>query len=521
VPAFANLPISRKLTAAFAAVLAVIFITGAVVYDRLLVIEGAKNRRAFTTDVLETLQAALQAMLNQETGLRGYLISSDESFLTPYYRGEEEFNAAIRKIKGLTADNPTPQRELDELNELAKTWHSEIADREIALMANPATRAEARALEGSGAGKAAMDLIRAKVDTIAGTERRLLAQREAVQDQAFATAYTMTLLGGTISLLVAGLMGVLLSREITVPITRMTTTMAALAKGDTGIEVPEVARSDEIGAMATAVQVFKESMIEREKVQAELAHFNRVETMGQLTGSIAHEINQPIAATVTNAEAALRWLRTKPPDLNEVNEALAEIVADGKRAGDIISRIRSLTRKPPLLSTRFDLNEAILDVIALIRGEVLRHRVSLQTQLAWGLPPIEGERIQLQQVMLNLILNAVEAMAGVHDGTLELQISTEADGAGGVLVTVRDSGPGLDTAAAERVFEAFYTTKPSGMGMGLAICRAIIAEHGGRMWVSANQPRGAAFQFTLASRATATACADAPIQISPRSEGIG
>jgi signal transduction histidine kinase len=219
--------------------------------------------------------------------------------------------------------------------------------------------------------------------------------------------------------------------------------------------------------------------------------------MGQLTASIAHEVNQPIAAAVINAQAALRWLGTQPPNLEEVRQALGRIVEDGKRAGNVIGRIRALIKKAPPRKRRFDLNETVLDVIVLIRSEAVRHGVSLQTQLAKGLPLVEGDRVQLQQVILNLIMNAVEAMSGIAEGARELQIRTETEAAGDVLVTVQDSGPGLDPTSVDRVFEAFYTTKPDGMGMGLAICRSIIEAHGGRMWATANEPHGAVFQFTL------------------------
>jgi signal transduction histidine kinase len=350
-----------------------------------------------------------------------------------------------------------------------------------------------------------MDLVRAKLDEIDTVERDLLAKRDTVQREAYATAYMITILGGAASLMTAVLMGVLLTRAIKMPITRMTGAMAALAKGDTSIEVPGVGRGDEIGAMAAAVQVFKESIIERQRTQAELAHFNRVATVGQLTASIAHEVNQPISAAVINAEAALRWLSAHPPDLDEVRQALTQIAADGKRAGDIVSRIRVLIKKAPPPKSRFDLNEAVLDVIALVRTEVLRHGVSLQTQLAGDLPLIEGDRIQLQQVILNLILNAVEAMSSLDEGARELQISTEADAAGGVLVSMRDSGLGLEATSVDHVFEAFYTTKPQGIGMGLAICQSIITAHGGRIWATSNEPRGAIFQFTLPPKQDGTA----------------
>lgn len=232
-------------------------------------------------------------------------------------------------------------------------------------------------------------------------------------------------------------------------------------------------------------------------MQAELAHANRVTTMGQLTASIAHEVNQPIAATVTNAGAALRWLSAQPPNLGEVRDSLRRIVEDGKRAGNVINGIRALINKVPPRNDRFDLNEAILEMVVLTRSEMFKHGILLQTDLAPGLPMVKGDRTQLQQVILNLILNAIEAMEGVGERAGALRINSEREAAGGVLVTVRDSGPGLDPADVERVFEAFYTTKAKGMGMGLAICRSMVEAHGGRMWASANEPRGAVFQFSL------------------------
>jgi PAS domain S-box-containing protein len=231
--------------------------------------------------------------------------------------------------------------------------------------------------------------------------------------------------------------------------------------------------------------------------QAKLAHISRVMTPGELTASIAHEVKQPIAGVVTSAQAALRWLAAKPPNLEEIRAALDWIVQDGRRADDVIGRIRALVNKTPSRQTCFGLNETILDVIALTRSEVVGHSVSLQTELAAGLPHVEADRVQLQQVILNLILNAVEAMSGVDESGRELLISTGQDTAGDLLVTVRDSGPGLDPQSIDRLFEAFYTTKPEGMGMRLAICLSIIEAHGGRLWASANEPRGASFQFTL------------------------
>jgi PAS domain S-box-containing protein len=233
------------------------------------------------------------------------------------------------------------------------------------------------------------------------------------------------------------------------------------------------------------------------EMQMELAHANRVATMGQLTASIAHEVKQPIAATVSNAQAALRWLGRQPPDLGEVRQALAHIVQDGKRAGDVVGRIRDLIKKAPPREDRLGINGAVREVIELARGEAAKNGVWVRTELADGLPLIQGDRVQLQQVMLNLIINAVEAMSGVSGGPRELLISTGTSDTGDVRVAVRDSGPGLTPAALERLFEPFYTTKPGGLGLGLSICRSIIEAHGGRLWASANVPRGAIFQFTL------------------------
>ena len=243
----------------------------------------------------------------------------------------------------------------------------------------------------------------------------------------------------------------------------------------------------------------RESEQRYREVQMELAHANRVATMGQLTASIAHEVNQPIAAVATNAHAALRWLQATPPDLEEVGQALGRIGENAARAGEIIGRIRSLVKKTPLHKEALAINAAISEVIALLHGEVVKSGVVVRTQLAAGLSLVQGDRVQLQQVVLNLILNAIEAMHGISAGSRELWVSTEST-AEGVCVSVRDLGPGLDPAKLERMFEAFYTTKPRGLGMGLAICRSIVETHGGRLWADANEPQGAVFQFTLPAK---------------------
>jgi PAS domain S-box-containing protein len=233
-----------------------------------------------------------------------------------------------------------------------------------------------------------------------------------------------------------------------------------------------------------------------EQMQADFARMNRVSMIGELAASLSHEITQPIASARNNARAAQNFLDMQPPDLGEVREALSCVVGDTDRAGDIIDRIREHIKKAPPRKGQFDPNEAIKEVILLGRNAVIKNGVSVQTRLSEGLLPIHADRVQLQQVVLNLLLNAVEAMGSTEAGARELLISTEQDRTD-VLVTVRDSGPGLDPSHLERVFDAFYTTKSSGMGMGLSICRSIIEDHGGRLWAAGCEPRGALFQFTI------------------------
>ena len=241
----------------------------------------------------------------------------------------------------------------------------------------------------------------------------------------------------------------------------------------------------------------RESERRYRETQMELAHANRVAMMGQLTASIAHEINQPIGAAITYANAALSWLRSQPPNLEEVRQALGFILESGVRAGEVIDRSRALVKKVPPRRDRVDINEAILEVLTLVRAEIGKNAVSAKAQLAEGLPPVRGDRVQLQQVVLNLFINAIEAMSGMNEGPRELLISTEATYPDAVLVAVGDSGPGFPPESAERIFESFYTTKPEGLGMGLSICRSIIEAHEGTLQATANLPHGAVFQFIL------------------------
>jgi PAS domain S-box-containing protein len=234
------------------------------------------------------------------------------------------------------------------------------------------------------------------------------------------------------------------------------------------------------------------------QAQADLARVNRVMLLGEMTASIAHEINQPIAAVITNANAGLRWLRAGPPNLEEVHQALGRIVRDGNHAGAVIHRIRGLARKQlPARRDRSDLNEAIREAVALTQAEVQRHEVNLQMRLADDLPLVPGDRVQLQQVIINLVMNAVEAMDGQGYSPRELTISSGTGSSSDVFVEVQDTGPGLDPADLDRPFQSFYTTKPDGMGLGLAISRSIVEAHGGRLSAAPNQLHGAVFRFTL------------------------
>jgi signal transduction histidine kinase len=233
------------------------------------------------------------------------------------------------------------------------------------------------------------------------------------------------------------------------------------------------------------------------EMQMELARVNRVATIGQLTASITHEVNQPLASARNNLTAALNFLNKTPPDLVEVREALACAVKDIDRTGTVVGGIRALMQKAPTRTDSVDLNEALREVLELTHGEALTHGVSVRTQLADGLPLIQGDRVQLQQVVVNLILNAVQAMGAVADRTREVLITTSQTEPNAVCLGVRDTGPGLSAKTLPRLFEPFYTTKPNGMGMGLSICRSIIEAHGGRLWATRCEPRGALFQFTI------------------------
>jgi len=241
-----------------------------------------------------------------------------------------------------------------------------------------------------------------------------------------------------------------------------------------------------------------------QKSQSDLARANRVTTLGELTAALAHEVNQPIGSAVTNAQACLRWLGRAPPDLDEARAAALRIVGDGTRAADIIGRTRLLFTKGEPQRESVDLNVVIRDTLAILQGEAARHEVVLRIELATDLPRGRGDPVQLQQVVMNLMVNGIDAMSAV-EGERELTIRSGREKSGGLLISVLDTGLGLPADQADQIFEAFFTTKPHGVGMGLAVCRSIVQSHGGRLWAAGNAPRGAAFFFTLPADGTGAA----------------
>ena len=256
-----------------------------------------------------------------------------------------------------------------------------------------------------------------------------------------------------------------------------------------------------IGSDITAEVQGREAERALRQAQTELAHVTRVTTVGELTASIVHEVNQPLAAIATNGEAALRFLHRAEPDLQEVHEAIVAMIGDSRRASDVIQRVRALCRKSELQLVRLNVDELIDESVLLVQREIRDHGVFLRRDLAPGLPPVLGDRVQLQQVIINLVLNAMEAMASVTGRPRDLTIRARQDG-DQVLVAIEDTGTGIDPDRIDRLFGSFYTTKPGGLGMGLSICRSIIEGHGGKLWASSNAGPGATFQFTLQSAPT-------------------
>ena len=250
-----------------------------------------------------------------------------------------------------------------------------------------------------------------------------------------------------------------------------------------------------VTGLTTQIQDTAERKLQ--KTRDELTHFARVATLGELTASIVHEVNQPLAGVVSSGNACQRWLASDPPNIERAAQSVERMIRDANRAHEVVERVRSLARKTPPQKAPLEVNKAVSEVVALVRGEVEEERVALRLQLAADLPVVSADRIQLQQVLLNLIVNAIESISSADDGSRELTVATTLNGSGQVLFTVRDQGKGLDRESLPHIFDAFYTTKGEGMGMGLAVSRAIVEAHGGRLWAEPVEPHGALFQFTM------------------------
>jgi signal transduction histidine kinase len=264
------------------------------------------------------------------------------------------------------------------------------------------------------------------------------------------------------------------------------------------VGVPVTQREIFQGFIGTGIDVTEQELLEQERerlrqLETELAHTNRVSMLGEMAASLAHEIKQPIAAAMTSANSCIEWLAHEPPNLDRARAAAAKIDKYGNRAAEIIDHIRSLYRKSPPQSELIDVNEIVLEIFTLLQGEAIRYSIAMRPELAGEVPRIKADRVQLQQVFMNLVLNAIEAM---HDEGGELTVKSQRRD-GQLLFSVSDTGPGLPTGDVDQIFSAFFTTKPQGSGMGLAISRSIIESHGGRLWATTNDARGATFHFTL------------------------
>jgi len=252
-----------------------------------------------------------------------------------------------------------------------------------------------------------------------------------------------------------------------------------------------------IAATTFLVLKIESAELTAQEAKAQLAHIARVTALGELTTSIAHEVNQPLAAVVISGNAGLHWLASQPPNIDKASQAFDRIVKDANRASEVVGRVRNLAKRTSPQKDWVNVNETILEVIALTRGEIEQNHISVETVFSDDVPRVWADRIQLQQVLLNLIINAIEAISVCYEGPRDLLLSSTKDKSGGVLLTVRDSGRGLQAENLEHIFDPFHTTKPDGMGMGLAISRSIIEGHGGRIWATSNISRGAVIRFTL------------------------
>jgi two-component system, NtrC family, sensor kinase len=323
-------------------------------------------------------------------------------------------------------------------------------------------------------------------------------------DEAYAPLYSLIVRISIlllVGLLLAFIADLVLARWIIQPLERLEKFASTVRETKDYTLRVDHRSDDEIGRLAVAFnEMLSELSAAREREssdQFELARVSRLTTMGAMTASIAHEINQPLAAIAANANAGLRWLSRSTPDIDEVHAALKRINNDAHRASEVIQSIRSIFKKAPQQGALVDLNNVVLEVLALVHGELINYRVSVKSDLLQQLPPVRVDHVQLQQVILNLVMNAVEAMGTVEDGARVLSVTSQIQEPNGVLLMVQDSGPGIDPSRKDRIFDAFFSTKSSGMGMGLFICRSIVEAHGGHLWATAAEPDGAIFHLTL------------------------
>jgi C4-dicarboxylate-specific signal transduction histidine kinase len=323
-------------------------------------------------------------------------------------------------------------------------------------------------------------------------------------DEAYAPLYSLILRVSIlilVGLLLAFIADLFLARWIVQPLERLEKFASTVRKTkDYSLRV-EHKSDDEIGRLAVAFnEMLSELSAAREREsseQFELARVSRLTTMGAMTASIAHEINQPLAAIAANANAGLRWLSRPAPDIEEVHAALKRINNDAHRASEVIQSVRSIFKKAPQQGASLNVNDVVLEVLALVHGELMNYHVAAKPDLDQFLPQVRADRVQLQQVVLNLVMNAVEAMGSVQDRARQLNVASRRHEPNGVLITVQDTGPGIDPDGKDRIFNAFFSTKSSGMGMGLFICRSIVEAHGGRLWATPAQPRGTIFHLVL------------------------
>lgn len=374
--AFLNLKIAHKLIVGFAALVILVSSMCAFIYNRVGYLDQSAGWTTHTYEVLETLDASLMGMINQETGLRGYLVSADKGFLEPYYNGIKQYDKAFADVKQQTSDNPVQQKRLEELDVLAKTWRNDVAEKEIALMADPATIEQARAMEASGAGKTSMDGFRAKLTEIATAERDLLVTRSADQDAAVSTTETVTIFGAAGAIVVSILLGVLLSRTIGAPIVRMTNAMTTLAGGNVNTDIPARGRKDEVGQMASAVQVFKDNMIETERLRSEQEEAKKraEEDRRKAMLDLADRFESSVGGVVSAVTGAAQELQTTAQSMSSVAEEAAHqsnaVAAASQQLTQNVQTVASATEE--LSASIQEIGNQVTESTRIVSGAVIQ-----------------------------------------------------------------------------------------------------------------------------------------------------